>query len=234
MSTTALMPAQATPLCRVPVGRPISNTQAIVLDAALRPVPSGVVGELFLGGLGVAQGYLGPASSPPSGSCLTPTDLQVAGSTAPGIRPAGSFRRVARPDRAHRRAGQDPRPPHRARRDRGGLLAGAPVHSQAAVSAGTDRRGVPPGRLPGLRRRCARRSELRELLRQRLPESMVPRSSSSWTLPLTPNGKLDRGALPEPEAGRRRAGGPRRAVDSDRKRAGRALGGAAGPRLGRS
>ena len=58
VSTTALMPAQATPLCRVPVGRPISNTQAIVLDAALRPVPSGVVGELFLGGLGVAQGYL--------------------------------------------------------------------------------------------------------------------------------------------------------------------------------
>ncbi len=58
VSTTALMPAQATPLFRVPVGRPISNTQAIVLDAALRPVPSGVVGELFLGGLGVAQGYL--------------------------------------------------------------------------------------------------------------------------------------------------------------------------------
>ena len=43
----------------IPIGRPLANTVVFVLDSSLRPVPSGVVGKVRVGGLGLADGYLG-------------------------------------------------------------------------------------------------------------------------------------------------------------------------------
>jgi non-ribosomal peptide synthetase component F len=80
---------------RVPIGRPMDNVACRVLDAWLRPVPDGTVGELYLGGTGGA-------------------DVPDRGPGAPGARRGAGVRR------AGRRPGQDPRFPGRARRGRGG------------------------------------------------------------------------------------------------------------------
>ncbi|MFJ9952084.1 amino acid adenylation domain-containing protein [Kitasatospora sp. NPDC091207] len=178
----------------VTIGRPISNTRAYILDAALRPLPIGVPGELLLGGVQLARGYLDrpgltadrfvpdPFATAPGGRLYRTGDLAR-------YRADGEIEYLGRLDHQVKIRGQ--------RVELGeieAVLAQAPGVTAAAVA-------VHDEQLVGYLVPAAADVEAaREHLRGRLPEHMRPvHWTTLETLPLTPSGKTDRKALPAPD-----------------------------------
>ncbi|HEX2191182.1 MAG TPA: amino acid adenylation domain-containing protein [Longimicrobiaceae bacterium] len=197
----AVEPGSADP---PPVGRPAANTRIYLLDGEMRPVIPGVPGEIWVGGAGVARGYLGRPELTAERFAPDP----YAGEAGARMYRTGDLGRL-RPDGALEFRGRaDQQLKVRGFRIEPGeveaaLLALGGVR-EAAIVARDDAPGGPrlvaylvpggAGQLP---------ADPRQALRERLPEHMVPQA---WVtlpeLPRTPNGKLDRRALPAPDARR--------------------------------
>jgi amino acid adenylation domain-containing protein len=182
----------------VPIGRPIDNTQIYVLDRWLQPVPVGVVGELYIGGHGVARGYRGRPELTaerfiPDPFSATPSRLYRTGDLA-RYRPDGNIECLARADQQVKLRGF--------RIELGEIEAAlnaqpGVIESVVVLSSGSDESQrhlvgyVTPAEL--------RPETLREALRAILPGHMVPAIIVALeSLPRTPNGKIDRRSLPVP------------------------------------
>ncbi len=173
-----------------PIGKPIANTRLYLLDAQLQPVPLGVVGELFIGGVQVARGYLNRPELTAERFLQEPFNggrMYRTGDVGRYL-PDGNIEYLGRNDDQVKIRGL--------RIELGEIQARLLDHphvSEAAVVAREDRLiAYYTGRQVPI-------ETLRAHLLQHLPEFMVPALFVHLDgLPLSPNGKLDRKALPAP------------------------------------
>jgi amino acid adenylation domain-containing protein/thioester reductase-like protein len=184
----------------VPIGRPIANTQIYILDQHLQPVPVGVPGELYLGGDGLAQGYLNRPELTNEKFIANPfNNAKKLYKTGDLVRylPDGNIEYIERIDNQVKIRGF--------RIELGEIETLLSQHSEiksVVVIAREDS--------PGNKRLVAYIvpnqdstpivQELRNFLKTKLPDYMIPGAFVILaSLPLTANGKIDRRALPKPE-----------------------------------
>ncbi|HZF12446.1 MAG TPA: amino acid adenylation domain-containing protein, partial [Thermoanaerobaculia bacterium] len=187
----------------VPIGRPIANSPAYLLDRAMEPVPAGATGEIYVGGAGLARGYLRLPDR--TGERFVPDPFATGeGGGARLYRTGDLARRL--PDGTLRFLGRwDFQVKVRGFRVELGeveaVVAACPGVEAVVVTAhpdpGGDRRLVA---YVVARDAAVTPGELRQALQVRLPEAMIPaRFVFLGALPLGANGKVDRRALPAPE-----------------------------------
>ncbi|UFP96149.1 non-ribosomal peptide synthetase [Gloeobacter morelensis] len=192
-----------------PIGRPIGGTEAYILDSNGQPVPVGVAGELYLGGIGLARGYLNragltaekfvphPYSERPGARLYRSGDLAR-------FRVDGVIEYLGRTDDQVKIRGHRVEPG-----EVESVLSGHAGVRSCAVIARTDGKQGEKYLVAYVvsRGEAFLESELRAWLHNRLPSYMLPSAYVFLAeLPLNINGKLDRHALPAPDAARPEAG----------------------------
>jgi amino acid adenylation domain-containing protein len=190
---------------RISIGRPIANTEVYLLDSNLEPVPAGIAGELYIGGVGLARGYLNYPDLTAEKFISNPfhgdpkARLYRTGDFARYL-PDGNIELIGRKDYQIKIRGFRVEP-----REVEVALCQHPAIRQGVVLARED--------VPGDKRLVAYvithgqqalpTTDLRNFLRSKLPDHMVPSTFVFLdALPLTPNGKVDRRALPAPDQAR--------------------------------
>ncbi len=185
----------------LPIGRPTAGTRLYLLGSDYLPVPLGSPGELFIGGPGVARGYLHrpgltaerfvPDPFAPGGGRLYRTGDLVR------CRPDGNLEFLGRIDNQVKVRGYRVEPG-----EIEALLSRCPGVQEAVVLAHQDKEGesfLAAYALVGTGPTSPGVAEIRDFLRQRLPAYMVPAAIIPMTeLPRTTHGKTDRRALPRP------------------------------------
>ncbi|MDR4495603.1 MAG: amino acid adenylation domain-containing protein [Nitrospirales bacterium] len=187
------------------IGRPLANTQAYLLDRFGHPVPIGIYGELYLGGQGLARGYVNrpdltaerfmpnPFSTYPGARLYRTGDLAR-------YRADGHLEFLGRMDRQVKLRGY--------RIELGEIEAVLAEHPAVQAAVAVVREDTPGekqlvGYVVSRQEAAPTVRDLREFLQARLPGYMVPGMFVVLeALPLTPNGKVDRRALPHPDGSR--------------------------------
>ncbi|HTO75944.1 MAG TPA: amino acid adenylation domain-containing protein, partial [Thermoanaerobaculia bacterium] len=185
----------------VPIGRPIANSRVYVLDRHRQPVPVGVAGELYIGGDGLARGYIGRPDLTaekfvPDPFEAGPESRLYRSGDRVRYAPNGSIEFLGRMDDQLKVRGFRVEPA-----EVEAALRRHPSVQEAVVVLREHGRGERRlvGYVVGDRERFEGVSELRSFLKGELPDFMIP-AFFVWleSLPLNANGKVDRAALPPP------------------------------------
>ncbi|WP_201376287.1 non-ribosomal peptide synthase/polyketide synthase [Ktedonobacter robiniae] len=186
----------------IPIGRPIPNTQLYVLDSQLQPVPLGMPGELYIGGVGLSRGYLNRPDLTAERFIANPfatqpgTRLYRTGDLVRYISADGNLEYLGRVDRQVKLRGY--------RIELGEIeevLLRHPNVRENVVLLREDEPGNPQlvAYIVAKQQQAPRLTDVQVFLREQIPAYMIPSVMVTLhALPLTVNGKPDRAALPAP------------------------------------